>query len=170
MASRSPAAALGNELAQSGSERITRHEDDSHTASRPAPLDLLVERSAVEIRHADIRQDHIVVFDGHVLERFATGSDGHHAVLRGNQAVGKRLANLLLASMTRIVRRDGSAFEGNEDSTALASTAPRGSVIENSAPPCAAQATVNVPSWASTMPRLTARPTPSPIPVGLVVK
>src|ERR1700704_4422337 len=58
-------AALGDELAQGGSERIAGHEDDPHAASRPAPLDLLVERAAVEIRHADIRKDHIVVFDGH---------------------------------------------------------------------------------------------------------
>ena len=44
--------------------------------SGPALLDLLVERAPVEIGHADVGEDHVVVLRRHPLQRFAPGADG----------------------------------------------------------------------------------------------
>src|SRR6266850_1083720 len=71
-------AALGNELAQCGGQSIPGHEDDAPGPPRPAPFDLLVEGTPIKIGHADIREDYVVVFPCHPLQRFASGTDGYH--------------------------------------------------------------------------------------------
>ena len=87
------------------------------------------------------------------------------------QDLGQRFANfrLVIDDEYRTLAR-ALALAAARRSAPAASTVPTGSAIVNTAPPSIGQSTVSVPPWASTMPRLTANPTPVPIPVGLVVK
>ena len=138
---------------------------------RPASLDLPVERAPVEIGHADIGEDHVVVLGGHPLQRLAPGAGGDDPVLRARQDLGQRFANFRLVvddedralARVRLRRRLGvgagrlDGADGQRDR-------------EHARRPSVGQSAVSVPPWASTMPRLTARPTPVPTPVGLVVK
>src|SRR6185295_13201319 len=76
------AAARGGEVAQRGGKRISGHEDHALGALGPTLLDLLVQRAAVEVGHADIGEDHVVALAGEALQRLAPGARGDHAMAR----------------------------------------------------------------------------------------
>src|SRR4051812_47925728 len=56
--------ALRDEVSQAGGKRIPGDEDDVAAAAGPALLDLFVQAAPVEVRHADVREDDVVVLGG----------------------------------------------------------------------------------------------------------
>src|SRR6266550_1407114 len=86
-------AALGDKFAQCRGQRVAGHKDDAPGLPRPASFDLLVEGAPVQIGHADIGKDHIVVFRRHPLQRFAPGTRGYHSMPRAVQYLRQCFAN-----------------------------------------------------------------------------
>ena len=75
---------------------VAGYEDDAPAKTGPSLFDFPVQGAAVEIGHADIRQDHIVVLCRQSLQRFAAGTGGHYTVPRAGEDLSQGFANLRL--------------------------------------------------------------------------